>query len=99
MAITIGIVLISGLRILSPSTAAATEIGGVIIPSASSAAPPMMAGQINLGFLLLNKAKSEKIPPSPSLQRAAMMAVYGRRAMEDMQTDLVIFQEAGQPVQ
>ena len=47
MAITIGSVGISGLYIRKPSMAEETEIGGVIIPSASKAAPPIIAGQTN----------------------------------------------------
>ena len=37
----------SGLNIRNPSTAEDTEIGGVIIPSANSALPPIMAGTIS----------------------------------------------------
>ena len=47
MAITIGTVFISGLNVFIPSTADETEIGGVIIPSAKSALPPIIAGTIN----------------------------------------------------
>ena len=43
---TIGMVGMSGLNILNPSIAADTEIGGVIIPSASNALPPIIAGII-----------------------------------------------------
>ena len=42
--IIIGIVGIFGYLIASPSIAAATDIGGVIIPSASMAEPPSSAG-------------------------------------------------------
>ena len=47
IAITIGIVGMSGLKIKSPSTAEETEIGGVIIPSAKSKLPPIIAGTIS----------------------------------------------------
>ena len=47
IAITIGTVGISGLKIRNPSTAEETEIGGVMIPSASKALPPIMAGTIS----------------------------------------------------
>ena len=64
--ITIGMVLISGLKIRSPSTADETEIGGVIIPSASKALPPIIAGTMShFIFVLLTRAKRAKIPPSP----------------------------------
>ena len=64
--ITIGIVFISGLKFRNPSTAEETEIGGVIIPSASSALPPIIAGTINhLILVLLTNANKAKIPPSP----------------------------------
>jgi hypothetical protein len=66
MAITIGIVGISGLNICSPSTAEETEIGGVIIPSANNKLPPIMAGTINHCILVFfTKEYKEKIPPSP----------------------------------
>ena len=76
IAMTIGTVLSSGLKILNPSMAEETEIGGVIIPSASSVPPPMMAAQINLGFLLRINAKREKIPPSPLLSARNVMKTY-----------------------
>ena len=44
---TIGTVGMSGLKIRNPSTADETEIGGVIIPSANKALPPIIAGTIN----------------------------------------------------
>ena len=47
IAITIGTVGMSGLNIRNPSTADETDIGGVIIPSANSALPPIIAGTIN----------------------------------------------------
>jgi hypothetical protein len=46
MVITMGIVGMSVRIILKPSTADATEMGGVIIPSANRAQPPIMAGKI-----------------------------------------------------
>jgi len=43
------------------------EMGGVIMPSASKAAPPIMAGITSHFRLRRTNAKSENIPPSPLL--------------------------------
>src|SRR5690348_14563364 len=53
-----------------------TEIGGVMIPSAKSAAPPIIAGHTRLGFLLRIKANNEKIPPSPLLSARNVITTY-----------------------
>src|SRR5215204_904016 len=53
-----------------------TEIGGVIIPSASKAAPPIIAGMTSHFFLRLTNAKSEKIPPSPLLSARKVRITY-----------------------
>ena len=45
---------------LSPSIADVTDIGGVIIPSASSAAPPIIAGITSQRRRLLTSAYNEK---------------------------------------
>ena len=50
---------------LSPSTADATEIGGVIIPSANSADAPSIVGIIKYLPYPRTNAYKEKIPPSP----------------------------------
>ena len=77
IAITIGTVGISGLKIRNPSTAEETEIGGVIIPSASKALPPIMAGTISHWILVLfTKAYKAKIPPSPWLSALKVIITY-----------------------
>jgi hypothetical protein len=54
-----------------------TEIGGVIIPSANNAAPPMIAGNNNHFVLVLRtKAYKEKIPPSPLLSARSVRMTY-----------------------
>ena len=52
------------------------EIGGVMIPSAKSAAPPIMAGITSHFFRRLTNAKSEKIPPSPRLSARSTIITY-----------------------
>jgi hypothetical protein len=49
----------------NPSTAEATEIGGVIIPSAKSVEAPRIVGMIKYLPYLRTSANSENIPPSP----------------------------------
>ena len=51
----------------NPSIAEATEMGGVMIPSASKVAAPMMAGIYAFFPYLLTRANKENIPPSPLL--------------------------------
>src|SRR5690242_14759409 len=60
----------------NPSTAEVTEIGGVIIPSASNAAPPSIAGNTSHFFLRLTRANKEKIPPSPLLSALRVKITY-----------------------
>ena len=73
----IGMVLISGSNVRKPSMADATEIGGVIIPSASKVLPPMMAGNINHFILaFLTSAYNAKIPPSPLLSARNVKITY-----------------------
>ncbi|MNE68350.1 hypothetical protein D3C80_1640050 [compost metagenome] len=50
MAITIGIVGKLGTNTSKPSTAEATEIGGVIIPSANNVVAPKIVGITNFPF-------------------------------------------------
>ena len=76
MAITIGIVGRSGILINKPSTAEATEMGGVIIPSASKAQPPIMAGRMSHFPFLRTNENSEKMPPSPLLSAFSVMSTY-----------------------
>lgn len=59
-----------------PSTAAVIEIGGVIIPSANKAAPPIIAGNTSHLFCLLTSAYNEKIPPSPLLSALRVSMTY-----------------------
>lgn len=60
----------------SPSMADVTDIGGVIMPSANKAAPPIMAGITNHFFLRLTKAYNENIPPSPLLSAWRVNTTY-----------------------
>ena len=70
-------VLMFGSSTLKPSIAEATEMGGVIIPSASKALPPMMAGnKSHLIFVLLTKAYKANIPPSPLLSALNVSKTY-----------------------
>lgn len=74
--ITIGIVLISGSMMRRPSMAEETEIGGVMMPSASRALPPMMAGHTSFGpimtiwFLMLGVLGMNQIVYNPSIFKA-----------------------------
>ena len=74
---TIGINGNAGLIFVNPSIAEETDMGGVIIPSASKVAPPNMAGNTSQGFLLpRTNAYNEKIPPSPLLSARRVMITY-----------------------
>ena len=61
---------------LNPSIAEVTVIGGVIIPSASNAAPPIMAGITSHFLRLLTSAYKLKIPPSPLLSAFKVSITY-----------------------
>ena len=77
IAITIGIVGISGMITSNPSTAEATEIGGVMIPSANKVAAPKIVGIINLPFPnRFTRAYNEKTPPSPWLSAFKVKIMY-----------------------
>ena len=52
------------------------EIGGVIIPSASNAAPPSMAGITSHFRCLLTSVYNENIPPSPLLSARSVSMIY-----------------------
>ena len=56
-----------------PSMAVVTVTAGVRMPSASSAAPPIMAGRISHGATLRTKLNRAKMPPS--LWLSAFMAI------------------------
>src|SRR5678810_360448 len=60
----------------NPSIADVTEIGGVIIPSASKAAPPIIAGITSHFFVRLTNANREKMPPSPLLSARNVKITY-----------------------
>ena len=60
----------------NPSIAEETEIGGVIIPSASKVAAPKIAGIYNHLAYRLTSAKREKIPPSPLLSARRVKKTY-----------------------
>src|SRR5690606_27185634 len=51
-------------------------MGGVIIPSAKSEAPPIIAGKINQAAFLFTKVYREKIPPSPLLSALKTIHTY-----------------------
>src|SRR3546814_10435022 len=53
-----------------------TEIGGVIMPSASSAQPPIIAGMTSHLALRLIRENREKIPPSPLLSAFNVISTY-----------------------
>src|SRR4030095_736310 len=59
-----------------PSIAEVIEIGGVIIPSASNAAPPIMAAITSHLLLLRTSAYKEKMPPSPRLSAFKVSITY-----------------------
>ena len=58
--------------ISNPSMADVTEMGGVIIPSANNAAPPIMAGKPTIVFVFL----PVQIPPSPLLSALRVRTTY-----------------------
>src|SRR5690606_39500619 len=60
----------------SPSTAEVTEMGGVIIPSANSVEPPIIAGNTAHFACLLTNAKRENVPPSPLLSAVNVRITY-----------------------
>src|SRR3546814_11076863 len=53
-----------------------TEIGGVIMPSASSAQPPIIAGMTSHLALRQIRENREKIPPSPLLSAFNVISTY-----------------------
>lgn len=59
-----------------PSIADVTEIGGVIMPSASKAAPPIIATITSHFLLRRTSANNEKIPPSPLLSACSVKITY-----------------------
>ena len=61
---------------LNPSIAEATDIGGVIIPSANNVPAPMMAGTYNHRRYRRTSANKEKIPPSPLLSAWSVNNMY-----------------------
>ncbi len=65
-------------NLVSPSTAEVMEMGGVIMPSASKAAPPIIAGTTNHFRLRRTKAYNAKVPPSPLLSALSMSQTYLR---------------------
>ena len=65
-----------GTTISSPSTAEATEIGGVMIPSASKVPAPMIAGMYNHFRYRLTNANKENMPPSPRLSACKVSIIY-----------------------
>ena len=61
---------------LRPSTADVMEMGGVIIPSANSAAPPSIAGKASHFFRRRTNAYKAKVPPSPLLSALSIKITY-----------------------
>ena len=76
MVITIGITGTVKNLSCKPSIAEVTVILGVIIPSANSAAPPIIAGITSHFAFFRTKEKREKIPPSPLLSALKVMITY-----------------------
>lgn len=76
IAITIGIVCRCGKDVCKPSIADEIVIGGVIIPSANKAQPPIIAGTISHFARRRTNEKSEKIPPSPLLSARRVITTY-----------------------
>ncbi len=62
--------------ILNPSIAEATEIGGVIMPSASKVVAPRIVGITSFLPYLRTSAYNENIPPSPSLSACSVSQMY-----------------------
>ena len=73
---TIGITGIVGLTNANPSMADITVIDGVIIPSARSVLPPIMANMYNHDSFFRSSANSENIPPSPLLSARSVIITY-----------------------
>ena len=59
-----------------PSMAEATEIGGVMMPSANNVAAPSIAGKYNQCRYRHTNAYREKIPPSPLLSACNVRIIY-----------------------
>ena len=59
-----------------PSMAELTDMGGVIMPSANSAAPPIIAGITSHRFCRLTSVYNEKMPPSPLLSALKVRITY-----------------------
>jgi len=76
MAITMGMVCKCGNDVCKPSIADDIVIGGVIIPSASSAQPPITAGTMSHLARRLTNEKREKMPPSPLLSARSVITTY-----------------------
>ena len=60
----------------NPSIAEVMEIGGVIIPSANNAAPPIIAGITSHRRLRLTRAYKANVPPSPLLSALKIKITY-----------------------
>ena len=74
--ITMGITGTVGNLSFKPSIAEVTVILGVIIPSARSAAPPIIAGITSHLAFFLTKENKENIPPSPLLSALSVITTY-----------------------
>src|SRR4051812_6140857 len=76
MAITTLIVGKLGYIVCKPSMADDMVIGGVMIPSASNAQPPKIAGTISHLALLRTNENKENMPPSPLLSACSVIITY-----------------------
>ena len=76
MEITMGSTCTHGNLTCKPSMAVVTVILGVIIPSASKAQPPSMAGITNHFAFLRTREYKERIPPSPLLSARNVITTY-----------------------
>ena len=61
---------------VNPSTAEVTVIGGVIMPSAIIAAPPIIAGMTSHFRRRRTRAYKAKVPPSPRLSALKISTTY-----------------------
>ena len=73
---TIGITGIDGFMMRNPSIAETTVMDGVMIPSARSVLPPIIAKIKSQLLFLRSRANSEKMPPSPRLSALRVMSTY-----------------------
>ena len=67
-----------GISVSSPSMADEMVIGGVMIPSANKAHPPITAGTMSHFALRRTNENNENMPPSPLLSARRVITTYFR---------------------